>query len=169
MDTPESLHPPLDQRWQLVLPHREHLLVVARRRCASSGDAEDCVHDALLRAVCYAALEPSRVAALLTALVLRAAADQARRRHVEHRGRLRLVLLPAQVGTAPEEAALDGAEARWLAGEVRRLPHRERDVLACRASGLDPGQTARSLRLSGKAVESAFTRARQRLRDRAAR
>lgn len=155
--------PDLGQRWALVSPHREHLLAVARRRCANPEDAEDCVHEALLKTVAYPGLDPSRTAALLTAMVTRACADLARQRSTEHRGRPRLVTLPEQVA-GPEEAVTDRAEAHWLAEQIEHLPEREGQVLRRRVAGLTVPETATSLQLSYKAVESALARARGRLR-----
>ena len=153
----------LEALWALVTPHRERLMDIARRRCATDPDAEDCVHEAMLRAVAYRRLDPGRISPLLSALVVRTAVDQARRRSVERRGRPRLAMLPGQQ-PAPDEALADGDEARWLAEQVGRLPVRERQVFEHRAAGFTAAETARVLQLSYKAVESAFTRARHRLR-----
>jgi RNA polymerase sigma factor (sigma-70 family) len=153
----------LDERWALVVPHREHLVAIAARRCPTQQDAEDCAHEAMLRAVGYRQLDPARVGALLTAIVLRVSADLARRRGAELRGRPRLAMVPAQL-VPPDEAVLDHDEARWLAEQLERLPAREREVFEHRAAGLSAAETARLLALSYKSVESAFTRARGRLR-----
>lgn len=153
----------LEARWALVAPHRDHLLAVAQRRCPTTADAEDCVHEAMVRTVAYPPLDPDRVGALVTAMVVRVAADHARRRGAELRGRARLATVPEQEA-APGEALADGDEARWLAEQVQRLPERERQVFEHRAAGLTATQTASVLQLSYKAVESAFTRARSRLR-----
>ena len=150
-------------RWALVTPHRESLMAIARRRCPTLDDAEDCVHEAMVRAVAYDKLDPARVGALLTAMVVRISADHARRRGTEERGRPRLATVPAQVAT-PDEALADNDEARWLAGQIVRLPERERQVFERRVAGLSATETASALRLSYKSVESAFTRARGRMR-----
>ena len=162
-DPPQAGGLELDERWALVTPHREHLLAIARRRCPTMEDAEDCVHEAMVRTVAYRQLDPARVASLLTAITMRVSADAVRRRCTELRGRQRLVVTSHQVA-APDEALVDHDEARWLAGQVARLPERERQVLQHRAAGFTAAETARLLHLSYKAVESAFTRARNRLR-----
>ncbi len=163
MDAGSPLEPSLTERWALVTPHREHLLAIAQRRCPTFQDAEDCVHEAMVRTVAYPKLDPSRVAPLLTAMIVRLSADMARRRGSELRGRLRLVSVPEQA-EPPDEAVVDQDEARWLAAQVGRLPERERQVFERRAAGLSAAETASLLQLSYKAVESAFTRARGRLR-----
>ena len=154
----------LESRWALVAPHREQLLAIARRRCATPEDAEDCVQEAMVRTVAHPRLDPERAAALATTITQRLSVDLVRRRCVEHRGRPRLAMLPEQAAAPPDEATLDEGEARWLAGPLNRLPERERQVFEHRAAGFSVTETATRLQLSYKAVESAFTRARNRLR-----
>jgi len=153
----------VEARWALVLPLREHMLAVARRRCATAEDAEDCVHEAMLRVVQFENLDAERVAALLTSVTTRLAVDMHRRRARAERHLARLVSVPAQ-HQAPDEAVLDAGEARWLATQVRHLPEREQAVFRQRAAGYSAGEAAARLSLSYKAVESAFTRARGRMR-----
>lgn len=152
-----------EARWALLLPLREHLLAVARRRCSSEEDAEDCVHEAMLRVAQFDGLDPERAGALLTSVTVRMAMDMHRARARARRHLPRLVSVAAQ-HQAPDEALLDSDEARWLAAQVERLPDRERDVLLERAAGYSVGESAARLSLSYKAVESAFTRARGRMR-----
>jgi RNA polymerase sigma-70 factor (ECF subfamily) len=153
----------VQQRWALVTPHREHMLAVARRRCASPEDAEDCAHEAMLRVAQFESLDPARVEALLTSITTRLAVDLHRVRTRERRYQPRLVHVPEQQAP-PDEAALDADEARWLAAQVSLLPDRERAVFEQRAAGYSATETAARLRLSYKSVESAFTRARSRMR-----
>jgi RNA polymerase sigma factor (sigma-70 family) len=153
----------LQQRWALVLPHREHMLAVARRRCASEEDAEDCVQEAMLRVAQFEGLDPERVGALLTSVTARLAVDLHRARARARRHLPRLVAVPEQQAP-PDEAALDAGEALWLAAQVQSLPEREREVLRQRAAGYSVGEAAARLSLSYKSVESAFTRARGRMR-----
>jgi RNA polymerase sigma-70 factor (ECF subfamily) len=139
------------------------MLAVARRRCASAEDAEDCVHEAMLRVAQFAGLDPARVEALLTSVVTRLAVDMHRARARAQRYQPRLLHVPEQQ-EPPDEAALDAAEARWLAAQMEQLPARERDVLRRRVAGHSVSETAALLSLSYKSVESAFTRARGRMR-----
>jgi RNA polymerase sigma-70 factor (ECF subfamily) len=159
----EGQRPDIDARWALVLPLREHMLAVARRRCTSDEDAEDCVHEAMLRVVGFADLDHSRVEALLTSITTRVAVDMHRARQRAHRYQPQLLSVPEQQAP-PDEAVLDTAEAHWLASRIAHLPERERAVFRQRAAGYTAGDAAARLNLSYKAVESAFTRARARMR-----
>ena len=152
-----------DERWALLAPLREAMLLVARRRCATEADAEDCVHEAMLRAATFERLDPARAKALLTSITMRLAVDMHRRRAREERYQPRLVQVPEQQ-VPPDEAALDAGEALWLAAQIQRLPERESAVLQQRMAGYTATETARRLSLSYKSVESAFTRARGRMR-----
>lgn len=58
----------------------------------------------------------------------------------------------------------DAAEARWLAARLSGLPPRQRAVMERRADGMSAGETARSMRLPYKTVESLTSRARTELR-----
>ena len=152
-----------DERWALILPHREHMLNVARRRCRTEEDAEDCVHEAMLRVAQFETLDPDRVAAMLTSVTVRLAVDVHRGRARARRYLPRLVSVPAQQ-PQPDEAVLDASEAQWLAAQLRNLPDREREVLRQRAAGYSAGESATRLSVSYKSVESAYTRARGRMR-----
>lgn len=152
-----------DERWALILPHREHMLNVARRRCRTEEDAEDCVHEAMLRVAQFEELDPARAAAMLTSVTARLAVDMHRRRARATRYLPRLVSVPAQQAQ-PDEAVLDASEAQWLAAQMRNLPDREREVLRQRAAGYSAGELAARLSVSYKSVESAYTRARGRMR-----
>jgi RNA polymerase sigma factor (sigma-70 family) len=146
-----------------VAPHREHMLAVARRRCASEEDAEDCVQEAMLRVAQFDRLDPARTVALLTSVVARLAVDMHRRRSREQRYQPRLAEAPEQQAP-PDEAVLDAGEAQWLASQLPLLPERERAVFTQRAAGYTASETAARLGLTYKSVESAFTRARGRMR-----
>ena len=152
-----------DERWALVLLHREHMLNVARRRCRTEEDAEDCVHEAMLRVAQFETLDPDRVGAMLTSVTVRLAVDIHRGRARARRYLPRLVSVPAQQ-QLPDEAVVDAGEARWLAAQLEHLPDREREVLRQRAAGYTIGESAARLSVSYKSVESAFNRARGRMR-----
>ena len=151
-----------EARWALVVAHRERLLGIARRRCADIGEAEDCVHEAMLQCAAYPALDEARVAQLLTTMTVRKCVDA-------HRGRARRTALAARALTetvtpGPEERACDRAEARWLAGHLESLPAQQRSVLLARADGASPADIAVSHAMTYKAVESTLSRARRTLR-----
>ena len=153
----------MDDRWQLVLPHREYLLRLALSKGVSPQDAEDCVQEAMLRCVQFADLDPTRVIAFLTTIVSRLCTDT-------HRSRVRedrlAVKLTAYDGVEPpaDERVCERAEAEWISVRIAALPERQRAVLAARADGQSCGEIAERLAVSYKVVESALSRARAHLR-----
>src|SRR2546422_9003974 len=70
-----------DERWQRMWNHREQLLRVARRRSMSQEDAEDAVHEAMLRAAERPDLDDERLGAWLTAVTMRRGVDRYRQGH----------------------------------------------------------------------------------------
>src|SRR5688572_2688906 len=68
------------ERWALLVPHRDRLIRIARGKLADRHEAEDCVHDSLIRALGFADLESERVGAFLTTVVVRLCADRHRAR-----------------------------------------------------------------------------------------
>ncbi len=150
-----------DHRWSLLVPHRQRLLRIAGRRVNSPQDAEDCVHEALLRAAAFPPLDEARVGQFLTTTVLRLCVDL-------HRARARgdRAFARCAVGTnepPPDERICDQAEGHWLMGKVETLQGRERQVLLARAAGKSTREAAQDLAISVKAAEGAFTRGRARL------
>jgi RNA polymerase sigma factor (sigma-70 family) len=145
-------------RWGTVWGHRARLLHLARRRTASPHDAEDAVHEALIRALDHPHIPDERLGAWLTTVTIRLCADMHRRRQREQRAW-------ASAGQASDTAAFearvcDHAEAAWVAGIVSRLPVRQAEALRLRARGLTIAQLAHRLGTSPKAVESLLARAR---------
>jgi RNA polymerase sigma factor (sigma-70 family) len=154
-------------QWELVWPHRERLLRIARRRLPTLEDAEDCVQEALIRAACAVSLDTARVGQFLTAVLVRLCVDHARAAAAAQRALTRILHVPGDV--SPEEVTCDHAQAVWIMENlIERLPTRERDVLRVRAHGLSTRQAARLLNISDKAAEAALTRARGRIRALAA-
>ena len=151
----------LQRRWRLVLPHREQLLRIARRRVPSREDAEDVVATAMVRTVEHPRLDESRVGAFLCTTVVRLAVDV-------HRDRARQLAVGVRDATRAlphtpiEDTVCDSAEARWLAALLSDLPVREREVLAARVAGLSAQEVAAHLGLTAKSTENAFTRVRRR-------
>jgi RNA polymerase sigma factor (sigma-70 family) len=151
----------LRRRWELVLPHREKMLAIARRRVGTREDAEDVVATALVRTVEHPRLDEARIGAFLSTTVMRLAVDV-------HRDLVRQLAVAtregmrAVPGESVEDLACDEAEARWLAERLKDLPARERQVLQARLSGMTAQQTSAHLGLTAKATENAFTRVRQR-------
>ncbi|MET9670858.1 sigma-70 family RNA polymerase sigma factor [Streptomyces sp. NPDC006475] len=152
-----------DERWQRAWSHREDLLKVARRRSMSAEDAEDAVHEAMLRAAEHPDLDDERLGAWLTTVTMRLCVDRHRQIHRE-----------AQVHNSPrlhapgpvpvEEAVCDRAEANWLAVRSSELPARQAEALWLKAEDLDVGQVATKMGLNYRTVESLLARARRTLR-----
>jgi RNA polymerase sigma factor (sigma-70 family) len=152
-----------DARWQRMWSHREQLLKVARRRSMSLEDAEDAVHEAMLRAAERPDLDDERLGAWLTTVTMRLCVD-----------RYRQVSREAEVGSRPmlvapgpvpvEEVVCDRAEAKWLAVRSGELPARQAEALRLKSEDLDVGQVAVRMGLSYRTVESLLARARRTLR-----
>ncbi|MFJ5560548.1 sigma-70 family RNA polymerase sigma factor [Streptomyces sp. NPDC093250] len=152
-----------DERWQRMWSHREQLLKVARRRSMSQEDAEDAVHEAMLRAAERPGLDDERLGAWLTTVTMRLCVDRYRQvnREAEVGSRPTLVV-PGPVPV--EEAVCDRAEAKWLAVRSGELPARQAEALRLRSEDLDVSQVAVRMGLSYRTVESLLARARRTLR-----
>ncbi|GAA3773967.1 hypothetical protein GCM10022403_006240 [Streptomyces coacervatus] len=152
-----------DERWQRMWSHREQLLRVARRRSMSQEDAEDAVHEAMLRAAERPDLDDERLGAWLTTVTMRLCVDRYRQvnREAEVHSRPTLVA-PGPVPV--EEAVCDRAEAKWLAVRSDELPARQAEALRLKSEDLDVSQVAVRMGLSYRTVESLLARARRTLR-----
>ncbi|TLQ42925.1 RNA polymerase sigma factor [Streptomyces marianii] len=151
------------ERWQRAWSHREDLLRVARRRSMSPEDAEDAVHEAMLRAAENPHLDDERLGAWLTTVTMRLCVDRHRQvsREAEVNSSPRLVApRPAPL----DEVVCDRAEARWLAVRSGELPARQAEALRLKSEDLDVGEVAREMGLSYRTVESLLARARRTLR-----
>ncbi|MGW7383130.1 sigma-70 family RNA polymerase sigma factor [Streptomyces sp. NPDC054794] len=152
-----------DERWRRVWSHREHLLKVARRRSMSQEDAEDAVHEAMLRAAERPDLDDERLGAWLTTVTMRLCVD----RHRQVNREAEVGSRPTLVAPGPvpvEEAVCDRAEAKWLAVRSGELPARQAEALRLRSEDLDVSQVAVRMGLSYRTVESLLARARRTLR-----
>ncbi|UUU35820.1 sigma-70 family RNA polymerase sigma factor [Streptomyces sp. CA-210063] len=150
-------------RWQHMWSHREQLLKVARRRSMSPEDAEDAVHEAMLRAAERPDLDDERLGAWLTTVTMRLCVD--RYRQVNREAEVRTSPTLIAPGPVPvEEAVCDRAEARWLAVRSGELPARQAEALRLKSEDLDVGQVATEMGLSYRTVESLLARARRTLR-----
>ncbi|MFD7401994.1 sigma-70 family RNA polymerase sigma factor [Streptomyces sp. NPDC059866] len=151
-------------RWERMWSHREHLLKVARRRSMSLEDAEDAVHEAMLRAAERPDLDDERLAGWLTTVTIRLCVD--RYRQVNREAEVRTSPTLIAPGPVPvEEAVCDRAEARWLAVRSSELPARQAEALRLKSEDLDVGQVAVRMGLSYRTVESLLARARRTLRN----
>ncbi|QIS18414.1 RNA polymerase sigma factor [Nocardia terpenica] len=149
------------ERWHLVYAHRTRLVELARRRLPSVADAEDCVHEAFLRAVGHPRLDPDRAGGFLTVTVLRLCVDFHRR--AQRTDRLLYRLRDPGYAPAPEQIVLAHSAALAMLEAVTRLPHRQRQVVCERLGGSSTAEAAGRLGVSVKSAESALTRARARL------
>jgi RNA polymerase sigma factor (sigma-70 family) len=149
--------------WSAALAERDRAQRVARARCSTPQDAEDCVQEAMARVVAMSDVDVRRVGPLLSTVVANLAADthRARARAVRAEPRLRAANLPLP---SPEEEVCDVLEARWLWGRRDELPEQDRAVLEQRVLGRTAGEAAQALGVTYKAAESAYTRARARMR-----
>jgi RNA polymerase sigma-70 factor (ECF subfamily) len=151
------------RRWELVLPHRDRLLRLARGLVSDPGDAEACVQEALTRCVTFPALDEDNVVAFLVTTTRRLCMDH-------HRGRARDVRLAARLHghhglePPPEESVCDRAEAAWVSERLADLPQRQRAVASARAAGYSPQEIADRLAVSYKTVETLLYRVRVRAR-----
>jgi RNA polymerase sigma-70 factor (ECF subfamily) len=152
-----------ERRWQLVLPHRERLVALARRLTGDAGVAEDCAQEAMVRAVAFERLDETDVTGFLVATTARLCADHHRRRTRDGKLAHRLA------GTWRDEPAhddlvCDRAEAAWLTRQLDGLSDRQRAAIEARAAGLSPAEIAESMSTSYKSVELLLYRVRTRLR-----
>jgi RNA polymerase sigma-70 factor (ECF subfamily) len=148
--------------WSALLAERDRAKRVARARCSSPHDAEDCVQEAMARVAAMPDVDASRVGPLLSTVVANLATDTHRARARAARAEPRLVAagLPHP---SPEEEVCDVLEARWLWDRRMELPDQDRAVLELRTEGRTAGQAAEALGVTYKAAESAYTRARSRM------
>jgi RNA polymerase sigma-70 factor (ECF subfamily) len=154
-----------ERRWSLVMRERERLLRLVVGRLGRTADAEDCVQEAMIRAATYAALDEDRVGALLTTITLRLCVDQQRRATRDQRLAHRVKTLGgSDHGPDVELQTCERAAGSWLMGQLDRLSAREQQVIQARADGMSTAETARALNITHKSAESAYTRARSRLR-----
>ncbi|MEU9093781.1 RNA polymerase sigma factor [Streptomyces sp. NPDC087901] len=161
----QSTAPPVTHvaatRWSLLMTHRDRILRLARSRLADAQEAEDCVQEALLRAATFRNLDENRIGPFLTTVTLRLCTD-VHRRDERHRRLLRATWMQQAAG--PEEQICAAYEEAWVLRQVERLAGREQEVILARVNGISTREFASRLGISDKAAESAFTRARARLR-----
>lgn len=155
---------PHPERWLRVWSHREDLLRVARHSSVSPEDAEDAVHEAMLRAAERPGLDDERLDGWLTTATLRLCVDR-HRQIVREAEAHRSPTLTAPGPVPVEEAVCDRDEARWLAARSARLPERQAEALRLKSEGLGVGEVATRMRLGHRTVESLLARARRTLRS----
>lgn len=150
-----------EARWLALWAHRDDLLRIARRRTRSDADAEDCVHEAIVRAVAHPDLDDERAGAFLTAVTVRLCTDLHRRHARLERAAPRLAAPPA---ADPQVAACERADLARLRHRHGPLTERERATLLAYADGWRRDETALLLGTTGRAVDAALSRARGKAR-----
>jgi RNA polymerase sigma-70 factor (ECF subfamily) len=149
--------------WDAVLAQRPRAERVARARCASADDVEDCVQEAMARVAAMPDLDLARIGPLVTVVVANLAADACRRRARTARTAARVWRSSVHV-PAHDDEICDRYEARWLRSRMDALPAQDRRSLELRAAGLPVGEIAERLGVTYKAAEHALGRARQGMR-----
>lgn len=152
-----------EQLWSAVLAERGRAERVAHARCSSVHDAEDCVQEAMARVVAMPDVDLDRVGPLLATVVTNLAMDTHRARARASRVEARLGARPGLVDS-PEDDVCDVEEARWLWRRRLDLGAQDRAVLELRAAGCGAAEAAAALDVSYKTAESAYTRARTKMR-----
>ncbi|MBC9725221.1 RNA polymerase sigma factor [Streptomyces sp. TRM68367] len=147
------------ERWLAVWQYRDVLLRAARRRTASTEDAEDAVQEAMVRAMEGRRIDDARLGAWLMSVTLRLCVDSHRDRVREQRRWARTSVSVPAVGV--DEHVCDRAEAVWAADVVARLPTRQVRALRLRAMGLTVAEVAHRLGVNYRTAESLLARARK--------
>ncbi|HVV30112.1 MAG TPA: sigma-70 family RNA polymerase sigma factor [Mycobacteriales bacterium] len=162
VDTPVD-----DARWQAAWDQRPLLLSMARSR-VGWHEAEDVVSEALLRLQKAPDVPPAAVRSWLVTTTLRLCTDVHRAAARDQRRRQQLAGRASLSVPGPEEEVTDREQARWLAGQVQRLPDRQAVAIEMRSAGHEVSSIAGQLGVPYKAVESLLSRARRSLRGWAA-
>jgi len=156
-------------RWQAMLALRDQITAIVGRRVADPADAEDFVHDAMLRLLERDGLDrdPKRLRALMarTASALAIDAWRRRNRYAHLLGHLAASL---DHGDGPDQVVAKRSEAAWLVGGFADLGAMERAAILHTIAGLRIDEISELLGVGYKAVENALGRARRKLRVRAA-
>ena len=151
--------------WNALAAQRERIIAIGLGRGLGPEDAEDCAQETMLRvAARYPAIPPEDLPKLVAVIGRTVAADVHRARHHSVRVAARLTALARRASSDVADTVVQRRVAHLLTGHIQQLPERERDVLAYRASGYSVGDTATALGVTDKAVDSAYTRARKRLK-----
>lgn len=143
----------------LAWSDRDRLLAIARRRVASTAEAEDVVSEAMTRALECPDVDPARAAAWLTAVTIRLCIDHSRDR--AQAPKRWLYSMRTYPGTNEfEDDVIDTLSAAAIAPLLDDMPEQQRRALQMRADGDTVATIAVAMSLSEKAVESLLGRAR---------
>ena len=158
----------LERRWQRLVSVRDDAIRAVRHRTSQPQDAEDHVHEAMLRLARRPNLDVDSGG--LRALVVRAACCLAADRSRWQRRQDRLVgrLAAGADVPSPEQRVVDRGQLAWVADAVTDLGRMERAALLHAVDGHRIDEIADLLGVGYNAVENALARARRKLRLRAA-
>ncbi|MBV9847721.1 MAG: sigma-70 family RNA polymerase sigma factor [Kutzneria sp.] len=150
--------------WEECARLRSQLVGIASRHPAASGQAEDIVHDALVRAAGFRELDLDRLHPFLVTVVKRLCVDEARRRSTATRIHTHPKLCPESPDD-PAERTCDQAEADWVVSSLGQLTDYERSLVALVASGHPHDDIARILGTTPRATQTALSRIRGKIKS----
>jgi RNA polymerase sigma-70 factor (ECF subfamily) len=152
----------------LVLPHLQGCYTLARWLLRSGPDAEDCVQEALVRALRgFSQFRGSDPRAWLFAIVRNCCYTFLRRRPALAPVRTEAALEPVDPALDPEERLLSRAAQERVRRALGELPVEFREVLVLKEfEGLSYKEIAEVAEIPMGTVMSRLSRARQRLQDR---
>jgi len=148
-----------DRFWDECARARPHLVRIASRHAPAVSQAEDIVHDALVRAAEFDRLDVDRLQPFLVTVVKRLCVDDSRRAGTARRA-LGHPRLEPSVGRDPADEVCDRAEARWAADRVATLPARERTLVSMVAGGHSHSDIAAASGTTVGATHTALHRVR---------
>lgn|GEM_PF-6514008 len=153
-----------DRFWDECVRVRPDLVRIASRHAPVAAQAEDIVHDALLRAAEFERLELERLRPFLVTVVKRLCVDDARRRGTAQRTLGHPRLEPG-VAVDPADEVCDRAEAGWAARRLdAALGAGERGLVSMLADGLSQADIAAARGGTLGATQTALHRLRAKAR-----
>lgn len=150
-----------ERRWEVVAAHSGLAHELARRH-SPAPHCEDLAQEALVRLALHEQLDEARLPGLLCSIIKHLAIDLYRHQVVEQ-GNVGNAVLIATAEVSAEEVACDRSEAKWLIGQVARLPTAHSAALLARCNGQSLQEAAETLGLTPHALESAASRGRRTL------
>jgi RNA polymerase sigma factor (sigma-70 family) len=150
-------------RWEAALCHRDRLVRLAKAKGAGS-DAEDLVHDALLKVVQQENVELQRMGSYLSKTVSNLVIDHFRKNAVRQR-----LVQSADIDEAVspiEEGVLERMVAERTAPLLRELPKDVKAILEDRLQGMTWRQISSKLDLPVSLIEMRVRRESARFRNR---
>jgi RNA polymerase sigma factor (sigma-70 family) len=151
------------ERWETALCHRDRLVRLAKAKGAGS-DAEDLVHDALLKVVQQENVDLQRMGSYLSKTVANLVIDHFRKDAV--RQRLAQSADVEEAGSPIDERVLERMVAERTAPLLRELPKDVKAILEDRLQGLTWKQISSKIDLPVSLIEMRVRRESARFRNR---